>query len=121
MQFSPDSTGVLQPYLYSVTSAGVPPPSSTAGAPLNFGTSSDGESVEIAIPQALLTPSGGSAPNSINFDALINNGTVGLPGNFSNAGIRHHRSVCTGPACKIGNLITLDGQFTDWPAADSLS
>ena len=54
VQFSADSTtGVLQPYLYSVTSAGVTT-QLNGGAPLNFGVSSNGESVEIAIPQALL-------------------------------------------------------------------
>ena len=54
------------------------------GAPLNFGVSSNGESVEVAIPQALLTPSGSAAPTSINFAALVNNGAASLPGDFSN-------------------------------------
>ena len=64
---------VLQPYLYSRTSAGTETLLNN-GAPLNFGVSSDGESIEVAIPQALLTPTGGPAPTSINFAALINNG-----------------------------------------------
>src|SRR6202163_3123052 len=66
VQFSPDSNGVLQPYLYSVTSAGVAT-QLNGGTPLNFGVSSNGESVELAIPQKLLTPAGGTAPRSINF------------------------------------------------------
>jgi hypothetical protein len=83
VQFSPNSGGVVQPYLYSVTSAGVAT-QLNGGAPLNFGASSNGESIEIAIPQVLLTPSGGAAPKSIDFAALINNGAAALPGDFSN-------------------------------------
>src|SRR5258705_9100651 len=82
VQFGPDMNGVLQPYLYSVTSAGVAT-QLNGGAPLNFGVSSNGESIEVAIPQALLTPSGGAAPTSINFAALINNGPTALPGDFA--------------------------------------
>src|SRR3954453_9951179 len=63
VQFSADANGVLQPYLYSVTSAGVTT-QLNGGAPLHFGASSNGESIEVAIPQALLTPSGGAAPTS---------------------------------------------------------
>src|SRR6266404_4823048 len=81
LQFSTDSNGVLQPYLYSVTSAGVAT-QLNGGTPLHFGASSNGESIEIAIPQMLLTPSGGAAPTSINFAALINNGAAALPGDF---------------------------------------
>jgi hypothetical protein len=84
VQFAPNSNGVLQPYLYSVTSTGVAT-QLNGGAPLNFGVSSNGESAEIAIPQALLTPSGGAAPTSINFAALINNGAAALPGDFSSS------------------------------------
>src|SRR6202158_168840 len=83
VQFSPNSSGVVQPYLYSVTSAGVAT-QLNGGTPLNFGASSNGESIEIAIPQALLTPTGGTAPKSIDFAALINNGAAALPGDFSN-------------------------------------
>jgi hypothetical protein len=83
VQFSPNSIGVVQPYLYSVTSTGVTT-QLNGGAPLNFGVSSNGESVELAIPQALLTPAGGTAPKSINFDALINNGAAALPADFTN-------------------------------------
>src|SRR6202022_4582256 len=123
VQFSPDSNAVLQPYLYSVTSAGVAT-QLNGGTPLKFGASSNGESAEIAIPQTLLTPPGGAAPTSINFAALINNGAAALPGDFSN----NPQYTITDPsipvpvhsATTIGNLITLDGQFTDWPAADSL-
>ena len=86
VQFAYGSNAELQPYLYSVTSAGVAT-LLNGGAPLNFGISSNGESVEVAIPQALLTPTGGAAPTSINFAALINNGANGaaaLPGDFAN-------------------------------------
>src|SRR6202165_1839450 len=83
VQFSPDSNAVLQPYLYSVTSVAVAT-QLNGGTPLKFGASSNGESIEIAIPQTLLTPSGGAAPTSINFAALINNGAAALPGDFSN-------------------------------------
>ena len=82
MQFAADSNNVLQPYLYSVTSAGVAT-LLNGGAPLDFGFSSNGESVELAIPQSLLTPSGGAAPTSINFAALINNGAAALPSDFT--------------------------------------
>src|ERR1700733_14213212 len=82
VQFSPDSNGVLQPYLYSVTSTGVATLLNN-GAPLDYGMSSNGESVELAIPQALLTPTGGTPPTSINFATLINNGAAALPGSFS--------------------------------------
>ncbi|WP_166298507.1 hypothetical protein [Bradyrhizobium sp. 2S1] len=83
VKFLLDANTVLQPYLYSRTSAGTET-LLNKGAPLNFGVSSDGESVEVAIPQALLTPTGGPAPTSINFAALINNGEVALPGDFTN-------------------------------------
>jgi serralysin len=65
-QFSLGSNGVLQPYLYSVTSTGVAT-LLNGGAPLHFGVSSNGQSVEVTIPLALLTPSGGTAPISISF------------------------------------------------------
>ena len=84
VQFAADPNSELQPYLYSVTSAGVAT-QLNGGAPLNFGVSSDGESIEIAIPQALLTPSGGAAPTSINFAALVNNGVAALPSDFSSS------------------------------------
>ena len=82
VQFSLDASGVLQPYLYSVTPTGVTTVLN-GGAPLDFGFSSNGESVELAIPQALLTPAGGAAPTSINFDTLINNGAAALPRDFA--------------------------------------
>src|SRR3984893_15196837 len=58
VQFTPDSNAVLQPYLYSVTSAGVAT-QLNGGTPLKFGASSHRERVEIAVPQTLTTPSGG--------------------------------------------------------------
>ena len=115
VQFATDTTGALQAYLYSVTSAGITT-QLNGGAPLNSGFSTDGESVELAIPQALLTPTGGAAPTSINFAALI--GAQGLPGSFATS----PEYTITDPAAvvptTIGNLITLDGTFSDWPAAD---
>ncbi|WGR69600.1 MULTISPECIES: hypothetical protein [unclassified Bradyrhizobium] len=121
VQFIASQGGALQPYLYSVDSAGVAT-QINGGAPLDFGISADGESVEIAIPQTLLTPSGGTAPTSINFAALINNGQAALPGDFSNSPqyTITDTSVPASPPVTIGNLITLDGQFADWPAADSV-
>jgi serralysin len=119
VQFAPDSNGVLQPYLYSVTSAGVAT-LLNGGAPLNFGVSSNGESIEVAIPQALLTPTGGTAPTSINLAALINSGAAALPGDFSNPPQYAITDPATLVPVKIGNLITLDGQFADWPAADAV-
>jgi hypothetical protein len=119
VQFSPNSSGVVQPYLYSVTSAGVAT-QLNGGAPLNFGVSSNGESVELAIPQTLLTPPSGPAPKSIDFVALIDNGAAALPGDFSNPPQYAIIDPSTLAPVTVGNLITLDGQFTDWPAADSL-
>ena len=75
VQFSLDASGVLQPYLYSVTPTGVTT-ELNGGAPLDAGFSSNGESVELAIPQALLTPADGAAPTSINFAI---NGADALP------------------------------------------
>ena len=116
VQFALDSNGALQPYLYSVTSAGGAT-QLNGGTPLDAGFSSNGESVELAIPQTLLTPAGGAAPTSINFATLINN-AEGLPTSFSSS----PEYTITDPAAvvptTIGNLITLDGTFSDWPAAD---
>ena len=120
VQFALDSNNVLQPYLYSVTSAGVAT-LLNGGAPLDYGISSNGESVELAIPQALLTPADGLAPTSISFDTLINNGAAALPSNFASAQYTiTDPSAPAAAAVTIGNLITLDGQFTDWPAANSV-
>ena len=117
VQFAADTTGALQPYLYSVTSAGAIT-QLNGGAPLDFGASlSNGESVELAISQALLTPDGGAAPTSINFATLINNGAKALPGDFTN-NPEYIIADPTVPPTTIGNLITLDGTFLDWPAAD---
>jgi hypothetical protein len=117
VQFALDSNNVLQAYLYSVNSAGVTTEVSATPLPSLF--SSNGESVELAIPQSLLTPSGGTAPTAINFDALINNST-GLPSTFSTGTPEY---VIPDPAAApapttIANTITLDGSFTDWPASD---
>ena len=90
-------TIVLQPYLYSVTSAGVAT-LLNGGAPLDYGFSSNGESVELAIPQALLTPTGGAAPTSISFATLINNGGGRSANRFHRrSGIHHHRPRDAGP------------------------
>ena len=121
VQFAADPSGVLQPYLYSVTSTGVAT-QLNGGAPLNFAASANGESLEIAIPQTLLTPSGGTAPSSINFATLINNGVAALPGDFSTSPqyTITDPSVPASVPVTIGNLITLDGQFADWPVTDSV-
>ena len=79
-QYGPNSE--MEPFLYSVTSAGVTTELNN-GQPLNFGFSSNGESVELAVPQTLLTPAGGTAPTSINFAALVNNGAAALPGDLA--------------------------------------
>jgi serralysin len=84
VQFSTDATGALQPYLYSITSSGTSVLLNN-GVPLTYGLSSSGQSVEIAIPQNLMTPPGGAAPHSINFAALLNNGAAALPGDFSSS------------------------------------
>ncbi|MGJ4949680.1 hypothetical protein [Bradyrhizobium sp. HKCCYLS20291] len=119
VQFAPDATGTIQPYLYSVMSNGTPT-LLNGGAPLNFGLSSTGQSLELAIPQSLLTPAAGPEPHAINFDALIDNGAAALPGDFAN----NPQYVIPDQAAvvpkTIGNLITLDGHFTDWPASDAL-
>jgi hypothetical protein len=84
VQFLAGQGGALRPYLYSVDSAGVAT-ELNGGTPLNFGISADSGSIELAIPQALLTPSDGTTPTSINFAALIGNGQAALPGDFSNS------------------------------------
>lgn len=119
VQFSVDTAGALQPYLYSVTSAGVTT-QVNGGAPLDFGVSSNGESLEIAIPQTLLTPTGGTAPEAVNFAALVNNGAVALPGDFTNSPQYIVADPATAtPPTTVGTL-TLDGKFTDWSAGDTL-
>ena len=120
VQFATDPGGVLRPYLYSVTPAGVATQLND-GVPLDFGVSSNGDSVEIAVPQQLLMPSGGTPPTSINFAALINNGAVALPGDFDNVPqyTITDPSVPVDAPTTIGNVI-LDGQFTDWPLADAV-
>src|SRR5690348_13664776 len=119
VQFARDTAGVLQAYLYSVTSTGVTT-LLNGGAPLNTGFSSNGESVELAIPQALLTPTGGTAPTSINFASLINNAN-GLPADLTNPEYIITDPAAVVPPTTIGNLITLDGTFADWPAADIIT
>jgi hypothetical protein len=123
VQFAADTSGALQAYLYSVTAAGVTTPLN-GGAPLASGFSSDSKSVELAIPQMLLTPTGGTAPTAINFSALIN-GSTGLPTDFSNPAsdpeyVIPDPTAVAPPPTTIGGVITLDGSFADWPAADSV-
>jgi hypothetical protein len=69
--------GVVQPYLYAGGTNAL-----ISATPLNFGFSTDHKSVEVAVPQALLTPAGGVAPKSINLVAAINN-SVFLPGDYA--------------------------------------
>ena len=84
--FKNDLNGKLQPYLYSASSAGVDGTPLNGGAPLNWAPSigDGGKSLEIAIPQSVLTLAGGSVPNSINFEVLLNN-SKGLPASFGYA------------------------------------
>ena len=81
VQFSDGSNAELQPFLYRLHPPG-PPRKLNGDAPLVSGFSGNGESVELAIPQALLTPGGGAAPTSIDFATLIN-GTTGVPTDFT--------------------------------------
>ena len=71
--------GVATPYLYNAAHSLV------SATPLNyaFSTTDGGQSVEIAIPRALLTPAGGAAPNTISFVADVNDATF-LPGDYTN-------------------------------------
>ncbi len=119
VQFALDANRALQPYLYSVTSAGGAT-QLNGGTPLDAGFSSNGESVELAIPQTLLTPAGGAAPTSINFATLINN-AEGLPTSFSSSPEYTITDSAAVVPTTIGNLITLDGTFSDWPAADIIT
>jgi hypothetical protein len=84
VQFSTDGAGSLQPYIYSITSSGTSVLLNN-GVPLTYALSGSGQSIEIAFPQNLLTPSGGASPHSVNFAALINNGAAALPGDFSSS------------------------------------
>ena len=82
VKFVASTAGTVQPVLYSLSSTGVETVLN-GGAALNFALSGDGKSLEVAIPQTLMTPAGGTVPNSISFSALVNNGAVALPGNFT--------------------------------------
>ena len=84
--FQNDLNGALQPYLYAAGSAGIGATPLNGGFPLNWAPSvaDSGKSLEIAIPQSLLTSVGGLTPNSINFEVLLNNST-GLPASFGYA------------------------------------
>jgi serralysin len=75
------------PYLYTGAAA----QNLVSSTPLSYALSSDGKSLEIAIPRGLVTPTGGSAPASINIAAEIANNSavappsvVFLPGDYSN-------------------------------------
>ena len=133
VQFAFDSNNVLQAYLYSVTSAGVVA-QLNGGAPLNSGFSSNGQSVELAIPQSLLTPVGGAAPTTIDFGLQISNNatagptstastTINLPTVFGGSTPEYiiPDAAATAPAATIiAGTITLDGSFSsgEWPTAD---
>src|SRR5450432_513991 len=113
-----DSTfNTLQAYLYSVTPGGVTALVSTTPLASNI----NGGSVELAIPQSLLTPAngtpGGAAPSTLDFAALI--GSQGLPAPFSATTPEYIiPDAAAAPApTTIANTLTLDGTFTDWPAA----
>jgi serralysin len=109
-----DSTfNTLQAYLYSVTPGGVPTLVSTTPLASNI----NGGSVELAIPQSLLTPDGGTPPTTLDFAALIS--SQGLPAPFSASTPEYIiPDTAAAPApTTIANTITLDGTFGDWPAA----
>ena len=108
VKFALDSNNVLQAYLWSADGT----TQLNNGAPL--ASDINGGSVELAIPQSLLTPAGGTAPTAIDFDVLINNGAVALPSDFTNP---EYVIPVASPPTTIANTITLDGTFTDWPAA----
>ena len=117
--FQYGSNSELEPFLYSVNSAGVTTELNN-DQPLNYGFSSNGESVELAVPQSLLTTTGGAAPTSINFDVLLNN-AVPLPGSFGTATPQYVIPGAATAPTTIAGTITLDGAFADWPAADSVA
>ena len=81
IQFAANTVGVLQAFLYSVDKTGATT-LLNGGNALNYGISPDGKSVEVAVQQSMITPAGGTAPHSINFNALVNNSN-GLPADSS--------------------------------------
>ena len=69
-------------YLYTGSAA----QTLVSATPLSAALSSDGKSLEIAIPRSLVTPASGPAPASINIAAQIDTGTttpVYLPGDYT--------------------------------------
>src|SRR6185312_10166476 len=64
---TPDASGV--PHLYT----GAAGQNLVSTTPLTYALSSDGKSLEIAIPRSLVTPVSGSAPTSISVAAVLNN------------------------------------------------
>ncbi len=114
------AAGTFQPFLYSVSSTGVET-LLNGGAALNFAVSIDGKSLELAVPQTLLTPAGGTTPHGVDFAALIANGAAALPAVFGQGPeytIPDTGIVVTKPV--VGG-ITLDGQFTDWNSVDNIA
>jgi len=71
----PSGGTTAQPFLYNSSGTQL------STTPLNYGVS--GGSLEVAIPQSSLFPTGGTAPTNINFIASIN-GTTYLPGDVAN-------------------------------------
>jgi serralysin len=117
VKFLDDLSGALQAYLYS----GDGTTALNGGAPLASAFSSNGECVELAIPQVLLSPTGGTAPTAVNFDVLLNN-SAGLPVSFDATTPQYVIPDPAGspPPTTIASTIILDGTFTDWPTADSV-
>ena len=117
VQFQLDGNNVLQAYLYTADGSVI----LNGGVPLNFTLSGDGTSVELAIPQLLLTPTGGPAPTAIDFDVLLNNGNgVAFPPPFFSAATPEYiipDNTAAPTPTMIANTITLDGTFGDWPTA----
>ena len=81
VQFS-DASGVLQAYLYSVTSTNVTTPLN-GGQPLHLGVSSNGESVEVAIPASVVDAVGWKRSHFDQFRCPDQQQPLRLPGNFA--------------------------------------
>ena len=73
VQFHYGSNSALEPFLYSISSDGRRAHWSTAAPRSTTACPATARASSYAIPQSLLTPSGGTAPTSIDFSALINN------------------------------------------------
>ena len=94
-----DATGT--PHLYT-GAAGQTLVSST---PLAYALSADGESLEIAIPRSLLTPTGGAAPASINVALQVANSIPPVPA-FLPGDYTKPEYIITDPATLVTKVAT---------------